>query len=60
MIKNPPANTGDAKDAGLIPASGRSPGVGNGNLLPHSFLENSVGREAWRVTLQGPQRVRYD
>ena len=53
MIKNPPANTGDTKDTGLIPASGRSPGVGNGNLLQHSFLENSMGREAWRVTVHG-------
>ena len=50
MIKNPPANTGDTKDAGSIPASGRSPGVGNGNLLQRSFLENSMGREAWRAT----------
>ena len=25
MVKNPPANAGDARDAGLIPGSGRSP-----------------------------------
>ena len=35
VIKNP-ANAGDATDAGLIPRSGRSPGVGNGNLLQFS------------------------
>ena len=29
MVKNPPANAGDARDTGLIPASGRSPGGGN-------------------------------
>ena len=29
MVKNPPANAGEASDAGLIPGSGRSPGVGN-------------------------------
>ena len=29
-VKNPPDNAGDA---GLIPASGRSPGGGNGNPL---------------------------
>ena len=27
-VKNPPANTGDTGDAGSIPGSGRSPGVG--------------------------------
>ena len=26
--ENPPANTGDAGDAGSIPGSGRSPGIG--------------------------------
>ena len=31
-VKNPPANTGDARDTGLIPASGRSHGERNGNL----------------------------
>ena len=32
--KNPPANAGDARDLGMIPGLGRSPGEGNGNLLP--------------------------
>ena len=40
MVKNPPANGGDT---GLIPGSGRSPGVGNGNLLHFSCLEKSHG-----------------
>ena len=26
VVKNPPANAGDARDAGLVPKSGRSPG----------------------------------
>ena len=30
MVKNLPANAGDARDMGSIPGSGRSPGVGNG------------------------------
>ena len=47
MIKNPPANAGDARDSGLNPGSGRSPGVGNGNLLQYSSLENSEDRRAW-------------
>ena len=35
MVKNPPAN---AKDAGSVPESGRSPGEGNG----HSFCSTPV------------------
>ena len=34
MVKNPLANAGEIRDAGLIPGSGRSPGVGNGNPTP--------------------------
>ena len=33
VVKNPPANAGDARDAGLLLGSERSPGVGNGNPL---------------------------
>ena len=47
MIKNPPANAGDLRDVGLIPGSGRSPGIGNGNPLQYSCLENSLDRGAW-------------
>ena len=35
-----------ARDAGLSPRSGRSPGEGNGNPLQFSCLENSMDREA--------------
>ena len=45
VIKNP-ANAGDARDAGLIPGSGRSLGLGNGNLLQFSCLENFTHRGA--------------
>ena len=31
MVKNLPANAGDARDKSSIPGSGRSPGVGSGN-----------------------------
>ena len=44
VVKNPPANTGGTRDAGLILGSGRSPAVGNGNLLQCSCLENSMDR----------------
>ena len=33
VVKNPPANEGDAGDKGLIPALGRSRREGNGNPL---------------------------
>ena len=41
VIKNPPANVGDARDAGSISGLERSPGIGNGNPLQHSRLKNS-------------------
>ena len=44
VVKNPLANAGDTGDVGLIPGSGRSPRVGNGNLLQFSCLENSMDR----------------
>ena len=46
MVKNPPANAGDAGDVVSVPGSGRSPGVKNGNLLRYSCLENSMDRGA--------------
>ena len=33
LLKNPPANIGEARDLGLIPRLGRSPGEGSGNPL---------------------------
>ena len=42
VMKNSPANAGDARDAGLIPGSGRSPGGGHGNPLQCSCLENPI------------------
>ena len=35
VVKTPPANAGGARDVGLIPGLGRSPGVGNGNPLQY-------------------------
>ena len=57
MVKNPPANIGDA---GLIPGSGRSPGEWNGNQLKYSCLENPMDRGAWQDTVHGITRVRHD
>ena len=53
MLKDPPANAGDARDLGLIPGSGRSLGGGNGNLLQYSCMENPMDRRAWSVTVHG-------
>ena len=53
MVKDAPANEGDAKDTRLIPRSGRSPGAGSGNLLWCSHLENSMDRGAWWAIVHG-------
>ena len=50
VAKNLPANEGDM---GLIPGSGRSPGVGNGNPLQYSYLENSIDGRTWQATVHG-------
>ena len=42
--KEPDCNVGDA---GSVPGSGRSPGVGNGKPLQYSYLENPMDRGAW-------------
>ena len=52
LVKNPPANAGDTRDADSIPGSGRSPGVGNGTPLQYSCLENPTDRGAWWATVQ--------
>ena len=50
VIKNLPASGGDAEDASLIPHSGRSPAIGNGNMLQYSCLENSRDRlSSWAI-----------
>ena len=52
MVKNPPAKAGDdARDVDSIPVLGRSSGVGNGNLLLYSCLENSMERGSWLATV---------
>ena len=53
MIKNPPANAGDIRDTSLIPTTGRSSGVGNGNPFQYSCLENSRDKGAWWSAVHG-------
>ena len=46
VVKNLLAYAGDARDSGSILGSGRSPGIGNDNLLQYSCLKNSMNRGA--------------
>ena len=50
----------NAGDLGSVPELGRSPGEVNGNPLQYSCLENPMDRGAWRATVHGITRVRYD
>ena len=53
VVKNQPANAGDARDIGLISVSARLFGEGNGNLPQYSYLENPMDRGAWWATVHG-------
>ena len=53
VVKNPPANAGDIRDASLIPGLGSSPREGNGNPLQYSCQENPTDRGAWQATVPG-------
>ena len=46
VIKNPPARTGEVRDAGLIPEAGRFLGGGHGNPLQYSCLEHPDGQSS--------------
>ena len=60
VVKKPSANTGDIRDVGSIPGSGRVPGGGHGNPLQYFFLENPMDRGAWWATAHRLQRVRQN
>ena len=53
MVKNLPANAGDARDTGSIPGTGWSIGEGYGNPLQYICLENPIDRGAWKATVHG-------
>ena len=53
---NPPANAGDAGDSGLIPGSGRSPAVVDGNPLQYACQVNLNYRGAWGATVHGGRK----
>ena len=58
VVKNLPASAGDIKDLGSIPGSGRCPGRGHDNPLQYSYLEKSMDRGAWCVTVHGVTKSR--
>ena len=47
-------------DPGLIPESGRSPGVGNGKPLQYSCQKNSMDGGASKLQSMELQRVAHD
>ena len=53
VVKNLLANAGDTTDMGLLPVSGRFPGVGNGSSFQYSCLENSRDSGVWLATVHG-------
>ena len=59
-IKTLPTNAGDTGDAGLIPALGRPPGVGNGNPLQYSCLGNPWTEELSGLQSMALQRVGHN
>ena len=53
VVKNLPANAGEAGDMGLIPGSRKSPGEGTGNPLQYSGLRNPMDRGTWWAIVDG-------
>lgn len=53
VVKNLPANAGDARDMGSIPELGRSPGGGNGNSLQYSCLGKPMDEEPGELQSMG-------
>ena len=60
MVKDPPANSGDIRDAGSIPGLGRSPGGGHGNPLQYPCLGNPMDREPGGLQSMGLHRIRHN
>ena len=51
MVKSPPSNAGDTRDAGLTPGSGRARGGGQGTPRQCSCLEKPRDGGAWRAAV---------
>ena len=59
LVKNLPAKARDARDMGLIPGLGKSPGEGNSNPLQYSCLENPMDEKPGALQ-SNSQRVGHD
>ena len=57
VVKNLPTKQ---ETRGLIPGSGRPPGVENGNPLQYSCLGNPMNRGAWQATVHGFTKNQQD
>ena len=58
MVNNLPASPGDARDSGLIPGLGRSPGVGNGKPLQYcSVLQYSAINVFFHISLNKYENI---
>ena len=53
VVKNQPADEGDAIGKDSVLGLERSPGGGHGNSLQYSYLENPMNRGPWRASLWG-------
>ena len=60
VVKNPPANVGDARDVGLIPGSGRSPGGAHGTLSNILAWKIPWTEQLGRLQSMGSRRGRRD
>ena len=60
VVKNPPANARDIRDAGLIPGCRRSPRGRHGNPLQYSCLENPWTEEPGGLQSMGSIGVGHD
>ena len=58
VVKYPPANAGDAGNAGSIPGLGLSSGGGHDNPLRYPCLENPMDRGAWQAAVHGVTKSR--
>ena len=59
LVKNTPANAGDAGDSGSILGLGRAPGNGSSNPLQYSCLENPMDRGAWWASVHSVTKSRH-
>ena len=60
VVKKPPANAGDVRDAGLIPGMERSPGGGYDNPLHILAWRIPWTEEPGRLQSIGSHKVRHD